>query len=166
MNILDTAPISTVGRNHGLEHATVHVLTAQDPTLRLVGRADTNGFFIYGDIPTDALEAAAHEGLSRLQNGEGSLAVHPRCGTNLVVAGLLTALAAVIAIGRKPSVRRIPDAIIATTLAAFVAQPIGLSVQEHITTSPKAAGGRIVGIRQEQMGKVRVQHVDVEWEKT
>lgn len=164
MNILETAPISTVRRNHGLEHATVHVLTAKDPTIRLVGRADTNGFYIYGDVPTDALEAAAHEAVERMQNGEGGLAVHPRCGTNLVVAGLLTAVAAVVALGRKPSLRRIPDAILATTLAAFVAQPLGLSVQEHITTSSKAAGARITGVRQEQMGRVKVQHVDIAWE--
>jgi hypothetical protein len=164
MNILETAPISTVRRNHGLEHATVHVLTAKDPTIRLVGRADTNGFYIYGDVPTDALEAAAREAVDRMQHGEGGLAVHPRCGTNLVVAGLLTAVAAVVALGRRPSLRRVPDAILATTLAAFVAQPLGLSVQEHITTSPKAAGARITGVRQEQMGRVKVQHVDIAWD--
>jgi hypothetical protein len=164
MNILETAPISTVRRNHGIEHATVHVLTARDPSIRLVGRADTAGFFIYGDVPTDALNEAAVEAVDRLQHGEGSLAVHPRCGTNLVVAGLLTGLAAAIALGRRPSLRRIPDAILATTLAAFVAQPLGLTVQEYITTSPKAKGARIAGIRQEQMGRMRVQHVDVEWE--
>lgn len=165
MNILETAPISTVRRNHGVEHATVHVLTSRDPNLRLVGRADTTGFNIYGEVASDALNEAAHEALARLQGGEGALAVHPRCGTNLVVAGLLTGIAAAVALGRRPSLRRIPDAILATTLAAFVAQPLGLSVQEHITTSPKAAGGRIAGIRQEQMGRVKVQHVDIEWEK-
>lgn len=164
MNILETAPISTVRRNHGIEHATVHVLTSSDPNLRLVGRADTGGFFMYGDVDTERLQIAANEAVARLQNGEGSLAVHPRCGTNLVVAGLLTAVAAVLALGRRPSLRRIPDAILATTLAAFVAQPLGLQVQEHITTSPKAAGARVTGIRQEQMGRVKVQHVDIAWD--
>ncbi len=164
MSILDTEPISTVRRNHAIEHATVHVLTGRDPTIRLVGRADTNGFNIYGDVPTDALESAAHEAIERLQNGEAMLAVHPRCGTNLVVAGLLTALAAVVAVGRKPSWRRIPDVMLATTLAAFVAQPLGASVQQYVTTSPNAVGARIAGIRQERMGSVAVQHVDIAWE--
>ena len=164
MNILETAPISTVRRNHGVEHATVHVLTSRDPNLRLVGRADTTGFNIYGEVDSDALNEAAHEALARLQRGEGALAVHPRCGTNLVVAGLLTGIAAAVALGRRPTLRRIPDAILATTLAAFVAQPLGLSVQEHITTSPKATGGRIAGIHQEQMGRVKVQHVDIQWD--
>lgn len=164
MNILETTPIFTVRRNHGIEHATVHVLTSKDPNLRLVGRADTKGFNIYGDISSDELQAAAEEAIRRLQSGEGNLAVHPRCGTNLVVSGLLTAVAAAVAFGRRPSLRRIPDAIIATTLAAFVAQPLGLSVQEHITTSPQAAGARIAGVRQEQMGRVKAQHVDVAWD--
>ena len=163
MNILETAPISTVRRNHGIEHATVHILTARDASTRLVGRADTTGFNIYGDIPTDALVSAAHEALERLQGGESALAVHPRCGTNLLVAGLMTALAAALAIGRKPSLKKIPDVILATTLAAFVAQPLGMSLQERVTTSPDAIGARIAGVRQSQMGQIKVQHVDIEW---
>ncbi len=163
MKILETEPISTVRRNHGIEHATVHILTARDPSTHLIGRADTTGFNIYGQVPADALESAAREALVRLQNGEGALAIHPRCGTNLAVAGLLTALAAVFAIGRKPSLKKIPDVIIATTVAAFLAQPLGLSLQQHVTTSPDARGARIAGIRQSQMGQIQVQHVDIEW---
>ena len=163
MNILETEPISTVRRNHGIEHATVHILTARDPSTRLIGRADTTGFNIYGDVPTDALVSAAQEALARLQNGERALAVHPRCGTNLVVAGLLTAVAAAFAIGRRPSIRKLPDAILATTIAAFVAQPVGMSLQARVTTSPDAIGARIAGVRQSQMGQVQVQHVDIEW---
>lgn len=164
MNILETAPISIVRRNHGIEHATVHILTARDASTRLIGRADTTGFDIYGNVPTQELKSAAREALKRLQNGEGSLAVHPRCGTNLVVAGLLTALAAVFALGRKPSIQKLPDVILATTFAAFVAQPLGLSLQQHVTTSPDARGARITGIRESQLGQIKVQHVDIEWD--
>ncbi len=163
MNILETEPISTVRRNHGIEHATVHVLTARDPSTRLIGRADTTGFNIYGDVPTDALISAAREALARLQSGERALAVHPRCGTNLVVAGLLTAVAAAFAIGRKPSLKKLPDVILATTIAAFVAQPLGMTLQARVTTSPDAIGARIAGVRQSQMGQIPVQHVDIEW---
>lgn len=163
MNILEVVPISTVRRNHGLEHATVHILTARDPSIQLVGRADTKGFNIYGNVSTDALNQAAHEAIERLQNGESSLAVHPRCGTNLAVAGLLGGLAALFALGRKPSWKKFPDVILATTLAAFVAQPLGLSVQQYVTTSPNALGARIAGIQHSKMGNVQVQHVDIEW---
>jgi len=163
MNILETEPIGTVRRNHGIEHATVHVLTERHPSIRLVGRADTTGFNIYGDVPTAELESAAEQALARLKNGEGNLAVHPRCGTNLVVAGVVTAVSAVIAMGRKPSIRKLPDVILATTLAAYVAQPLGLKLQEYVTTSPDAFGARIAGIRESNLGQIRVQHVDVEW---
>ncbi len=165
MNILEMMPLSRVRRNHAIEHATVHVMTARDPSLRLVGRADTTGFNIYGDIPTDQLESAAHEALERLQHGERMLAVHPRCGTNLVAAGLLTGVAAALALGRRPSLRRVPDAILATTVAAFVAQPLGMTLQEYVTTSPDAQGAHIGSIRQDKMGRLKVQHVDVIWDK-
>ena len=164
MNLLETPPISIIRRNHGIEHATVHILTERDPNIQLVGRADTNGFNIYGDVPTAALESAAREALRRMQNGEGHLAVHPRCGTNLVVLGLLTTLAAVLVLGRKPSIRKIPDVILATTVAGFVSQPVGLKLQEHVTTSPDVVGARITGIQQRQMGGLRIQHVDISWD--
>ena len=164
MNLLETAPISTIRRNHGIEHATVHVLVEHHPNVQLVGRADTRGFNIYGDVRTDWLESAAHEALARMQNGEGHLAVHPRCGTNLVVLGLLTALAAFVALGRKPSIRKIPDVILATTLAGFVSQPIGLKLQEYVTTSPDARGAQVVGIHEQRMGGLKIQHVDISWE--
>jgi hypothetical protein len=50
-----------VRRNHGIEHATVHILTSRDPNLQVIGRADTTGFNIYGEVATNELEAAAHE---------------------------------------------------------------------------------------------------------
>jgi hypothetical protein len=162
---LQREPIATVRRNHGLEHATVHILTADDPSLQVVGRADTKGFNIYGSISSKKLYAAAQHALKRLQDGESNLAIHPRCGTNLVVAGLLTALAAALAIGRKPRLDKLPNVILATTFAAFIAQPLGLSLQQHVTTSPDARGARITGIQERDWGKVHGQHVDIEWDE-
>ncbi len=163
MNILDTPPISTVRRNHGVEHATVHILTARNPNLSAVGRSDAKGFFIYGDVKTSELKSAALEAVERLQHGESNLAIHPRCGTNLVVTGLLAGIAALIALGRKPSIKKLPDVILATTLAAFVAQPLGVKLQERVTTSPDARGARITGISKSRWGNIPVQHVDIEW---
>ncbi len=163
MNILETAPISIVRRNHGIEHATVHILTSRDPSLRLIGRADTTGFNIYGEVSTKQLASAAREALKRLQDGESALAIHPRCGTNFLVLGLFTALAAIFALGRKPSLKKLPDVILATTFAGFVAQPVGLSLQQHVTTSPDAQGARITGIRESMLGQIPIKHVDIEW---
>ena len=164
MNILEMEPIASVRRHHAIEHATVTVLTERDPGLRLIGRSDTTGFYIYGEVARDALNDAARRALARLQNGESALAIHPRCGTNLVVAGLLTAVAAVLAIGRKPRLDKIPNVILATTVAAFAAQPLGAKLQERVTTSPAVDGARIAGIRESQMGQIKVQHVDIGWD--
>ncbi len=165
MNILETKPISTIRRNHGIEHATVHVLTAWDPNIRLVGRADGSGFNIYGDVPPDTLEKACQEALTRMKNGEGQLAVHRGCGTQIVVGGILTGLAAALSMGRRPRLSKLPDVILATTLAAFVSQPIGLQVQEKITTSPDVAKAHFAGVRKLKMGTFEYQHVDIAWDE-
>lgn len=164
MNILETKPISTLRRNHGIEHATVHVLTGWDSSIRLVGRADSTGFNIYGDVPSDMLEKACKEALERMKNGEAHLAVHRGCGTQIVVGGLLTGLAAAVAIGRKPKVSRLPDVLLATTLAAFVSQPVGLQVQEKITTSADVQGAEFARVRQVKLGNFEYQHVDINWD--
>jgi hypothetical protein len=83
---------------------------------------------------------AANEALRRLRQGEAELAVHPRCGTVLATTGLLTGLAAFIAISLDNSRGRfrwatVPAAVLAATLAALVAQPLGLLLQERYTTS-------------------------------
>lgn len=165
MNILETKPILVLRRNHGIEHATVHVLTAWDSSIRLVGRADSTGFNIYGEVSAETLEKACKEALERMKNGEGHLAVHRGCGTQIVVGGLLTGLAAAAAMGRRPKLSRIPDVILATTLAAFVSQPVGLQVQEKITTSADVARARFSGVRKEKLGKFEYYHVDIEWEE-
>lgn len=165
MNILETYPISIIRRNHGIEHATVHVLSDMNPEIRLVGRADTEGFNIYGDVDTQQLEQAAQTALKRLQGGEGYLAVHPRCGTQIVVGGLLAGVAAVAAMGRRPRLSKVPEVILATTIAAFLSPQLGLVVQEKFTTSPDAAGARFARIRQSQFGNIKTQHVDIEWDR-
>ena len=165
MNILEMEPIVSVRRHHAIEHATVTVLTERDPSLRLVGRSDTTGFYIYGEVTRNVLNDAAQRALARLQSGESALAIHPRCGTNLVVAGVLTAVAAVLAIGRKPRLDKIPNVILATTVAAFVAQPLGAKLQEYVTTSPDVNGARIASIRESEMGQIKVQHVDITWNR-
>lgn len=164
MNILEMEPIATVRRHHAIEHATVTILTEHDPSLRLIGRSDTTGFYIYGEVEQAALNKAAQRALARLQGGESALAIHPRCGTNLVVAGLLTAVAAAFALGRKPRLNKLPNAILATTVAAFLAQPLGMMAQERVTTSSDVLGARIASIHESQMGHIKVQHVDIAWD--
>src|SRR3990170_6815153 len=133
--------INAIRRNHALEHATIAVLlTRQGHHTRVLGRAAPDGFYIYGDIPTERLREFADEGLARLQRGESHLAVSPLCGTNLAVAGLLAGFASYVAVGsRSNRLESLPGALMAAMLAVLAAQPLGRLVQKHFTTS--AEGG-------------------------
>jgi hypothetical protein len=46
----DIPVISRVQRNHGLEHATLHILSQRYPKQSLSGHSDTGGFWIIGDV--------------------------------------------------------------------------------------------------------------------
>jgi uncharacterized protein YqhQ len=131
--------IRRIRRNHGLEHATIHVLSAKTKNLSIAGRSTMGGFYLYGNVSTHDVEAAARQALARMQNGEHSLAIHPNCGTGLVTAGVLTSLAALAGTSNmKNSVpdrlARLPSIILLSTLSLIVAQPLGLALQHHFTT--------------------------------
>ena len=144
--------INAIRRNHALEHATISILLSRHgPHVRVVGRAAPDGFYIYGDIPTERLREFAYEGLARLQRGESHLAVSPLCGTNLAVAGVLAGLASLFAMGSRNRLQGIPGAIMAAMLAVIAAQPLGRLVQKHVTTSPELDGIRIISV--ERMGR-------------
>jgi hypothetical protein len=136
-------------QHHGIEHATVTVLSQRLPGTQIAAHSDFSGFFLYGNVDTNALQAAAEDALARLQRGERRLAVHPNCGTNLATAGVLTGVAALVAgSGQKRSFwwERLPSAILAATLALFIAAPLGRWLQEHVTTSGEVDGLRIASV--------------------
>jgi hypothetical protein len=155
-----------VRQHHALEHATIHVLSRNLPYTRLMGRSTTSGFMIYGNVSTQAVASAASEALARLQQGEGYLAVHPRCGTNIAVTGLLAGTAAYGAtLGRPRSkLDRLPLALMAATVASIVAQPLAHRVQERITTSAEVNGVYIASIRREERGSMVAHKVEIERE--
>jgi hypothetical protein len=139
--------INSVRRNHALEHATISILLNRLGPLRLVGRAVSDGFYIYGDVPTERLREYADEALSRLQRGEAHLAVSPLCGTNIAVAGVLAGLGSYVALGSGPRrVGGVSGAIVAAMFAVLAAQPVGRLIQKHYTTSPDLAGVQIVSV--------------------
>jgi hypothetical protein len=140
MGLFDLSLIRRVQRNHGLEHATIHILNRRNGPLSLVGHSDWSGFTLYGPIDTAEVKYAAHEALRRLRQGEAELAVHPRCGTVIATTGILTGLAAFIAISLDSSRSRfrwaaLPAALLGATLAAIFAQPVGLRLQERFTVT-------------------------------
>lgn len=155
--------LNNVRRNHALEHATVSLLLARlGPDLRLVGRASSDGFFIYGDLPTEMLASCAREGLQRLQRGEAFWAVTPLCGTNIATAGVLASLATLAVAGNGGGKDRRGNAMLAGILAVVVAQPLGRLLQRYITTSADLANTEIVSVETRANGryhKVRTRRV-------
>jgi hypothetical protein len=169
--------ISRVRRNHALEHATMHVLSEHRRNLRLVGRSSLWGFYIYGNVPTEAVLAAAQEGLRQLKAGRRQMAIHPNCGSNLAVAGTLAGLGAFLALSgastrnqasrKRPGfslerIARLPLVFAAATLGIILAQPLGIALQAHVTTEANVGSLRIVGITRERKAGVLVHHVRTE----
>jgi hypothetical protein len=157
--------VRAVRQNHALEHATMHVLGRRYPQAQLVGRSTASGFYIYGDVDTHELASAASEALARLQRGEAHLAVHARCGTNLVVTSVLAGTAAFAAASSKrPRSRldRLPLALAGATLAAIVAQPLAHRFQEGVTTTPDVEDVYITGIERQKRGNVIINKVSTE----
>ena len=152
--------IGTVRRNHALEHATLAVILRRlGRDIRAVGRATGDGYFLYADVPTDFFEECANEALLRMKSGEGHLAVSPFCGTNIAVAGALTAAGSLAAIGLSRRGNRFPNAMLASMLAIVVAQPLGRMLQKHVTTSADMSDTEIVGTRAGGRGGVRYHKV-------
>jgi hypothetical protein len=150
MNLLNSSFILSTRRNHALEHATIHILTAQKPGRPLAGRSTPFGFYLYGELSDEEVQSAAYEALNRLERGESRLAIHPGCGTNYLTSGAAASLSAlaVLSIGdRKARWSRLPDVLIVATLALIVSQPIGPKLQEHVTTCADLGDLEIVSAR-------------------
>ena len=60
--------INAVRRNHALEHATISILLHRHGPMRVVGRAVPDGFYIYGEIPTERLRELADESEMRISD--------------------------------------------------------------------------------------------------
>ncbi len=147
--------VRIIRQNHALEHATIHVLTHRNPHIQLVGRSSATSFYLYGQVDTSEVADAAAEALARLQQGEAALAIHPRCGTNLVVTGVMAGTAA-FSTGLLPSrskMERLPMAIMAATVAALFAQPLALRVQEFVTTTADVQDVYIAEVIRQETGR-------------
>ena len=166
--VLDFPYIRRTRRNHGLEHATITVLTPRG--YRLSGRSDDGGFVLLGDVPTEAVEQAAAEALRRMKNGEHQLAVHPNCGTNLVTTGFLATLVALVGMGgssRKDAMNRFPYVSTAMMGVILFGPLLGMNLQRHFTTEGDPGDLEIVNITRREVtvpwgGKMIVTRVNTQ----
>lgn len=163
--LLSSPVISRIRRNHGLEHATIHILTASHPRTTLIGRSDADGFYLYGDVTTEEIRQAAETALARLRAGEHALALHPNCGTSLLTTGVLAGSASFFSLmgaGRerwRDRLDRFPLAVLATIFALIVARPLGLAAQKHFTTQGEPGGLQLLSIERVRPGRPALHRV-------
>ena len=100
------------------------------------------------------------EALTRLQNGERGLAIHPGCGTNLATTvGLAGTFAWIPLRGRKSTLGRlalVPLALLFAALGFALARQLGPALQQHVTTEADLGDLQISEIRFIRKGVHRV----------
>lgn len=144
--IQDLLPGRRVRQNHALEHATITILSNMVPDLRVSARSTSRGFTIFGDVDLGQLRRALDEALRRLQAGEAELAIHPNCGTNLVVGASFLAVGAILAMTASRSRTRMASAALSSVAGFTAARPLGQLVQKYVTTLPDLRGVRVTEI--------------------
>jgi hypothetical protein len=156
--------ISRIQRNHGLEHATLHILAQRYPKRSLAGHSDAGGFWILGDVPIEDVYESVEEGLQRLRDGEKHLAVHRNCGTNFVTSGVLAGLVAGISMlgagqRTRDKLERLPFAMFLATLALIFSQPLGMALQERVTTSGDPGSLQVIEIAATRKGRMKAHRI-------
>jgi dolichyl-phosphate-mannose--protein O-mannosyl transferase len=160
----DVPFISRIRRNHGLEHATLHILSKRYPKQSMAGHSDYGGFWIIGDVSIEDVYESVEEALTRLRDGEKNLAVHRNCGTNFVTSGVLAGLAAgasMLGVGRRTrdKLERLPVAMFVATLDLIFAQPLGFFMQEKVTTSAEPGDLQVIEIVTSRRGGMKAHRI-------
>ena len=163
-----TSFLSRTRRNHGLEHATLNLLAASLPGKAFSGHSDGGGFWVLGEISTDLLEATVSDALMRLKSGQAALAIHPHCGTNLLVSGFAAGVAGTMGLigsGKRVTdkLERIPLITIFSALALIASRPLGPILQKKVTTSAEPGNLKIHSITRHQINGIpahRVRTID------
>ncbi len=129
-----------IRQNHALEHATITILSGMVPDLRISARSSSRGFIIFGDVDLGQLRRALNEALSRLQAGESQLAIHPNCGTNLVVGFAMLTFGTLLGMTSSRPRTRVASAALSSVAGIAAARPLGELVQKYVTTLPDLEG--------------------------
>lgn len=164
MPFLNQQKVLAIRRNHAVEHATINILSKQYPTKSVSGYSDAGGFWLIGKIPAESVRQAVDEAVQRLGSGERSLAFHPNCGTNFVVMGSASALAAwvgMLGVGKKWSDKfdRLPLMMVFSTLALIFSQPLAHAVQTQVTTAPSLGQYSLLRIEDVSRGDMQAYRV-------
>ena len=150
--ILTFPYIQQTRRNHGLEHATIHILSKHHHALS--GRSNDKGFVLFGEVPTERVEQAVQEALNRMKRGEHKLAIHPNCGTNLVTTGFLATAVAWFGFSgsnRRNGWDRFPMIMVLMMGVFLFAAPLGMSLQKYFTTDGNMGDMELVSVTRDEI---------------
>jgi Trk-type K+ transport system membrane component len=156
--------ISRVRRNHGLEHATIHVLSEKHKNFSAQGNSNHKGFSlnIYGNISENNVSEAVEEAYSRMKKGEHHLAVHPNCGTVLLTTAAMATVTAqaTFAIERRRQKQSkmglfallnvLPTAVLAVVFALIISKPVGVHLQAKYTVEGDLKEMELLTVKQVQ----------------
>lgn len=145
-DIQDLLPGRRLRQNHALEHATITILSAYRPDLHVSARSTSRGFTVFGNVDLGELQFAVDEALRRLQAGEVQLAIHPNCGTNLVVGMSLLTVGTMLGLTSRHVRTRIASVAFSSLASLAAARPLGELMQKYFTTLPDLRGVRVTEI--------------------
>jgi hypothetical protein len=60
-SLLEQPLLSRVRRNHGLEHATLHILSRRHPEWLWPGTLTSGGFWVIGNVPIEDVQEAVEK---------------------------------------------------------------------------------------------------------
>jgi Trk-type K+ transport system membrane component len=160
--------ISRVRRNHGLEHATIHVLSEKHKNFSAQGNSNHKGFSlnIYGNISENDVADAVEEAYSRMKKGEHHLAVHPNCGTVLLTTATMAAVTAQATfsleqrrqkqskMGWSVLLNALPTAVLAVVVALIISKPVGVHLQAKYTVEGDLKEMELLSVRPVQPSAV------------
>ncbi len=163
-SILDLYPISRIRRNHGLEHATIHILSKNFPAKSFSGISSPFGFTIIGDVTTEDVAEAAIDALKKLRAGQADLAMHPNCGTNYAIAGIMAGLGAwlgTIGAGNstEKKLERLPVMMTLATAALVLTRSLGPFIQKNVTTTGQPGDLELTKVETSVRGGLRMHRV-------
>lgn len=148
-------------RNHALEHATIAVMMEREPGRKFNGFSNDDGFHVQGVRSLEEVDAAAREALNRLKSGEKGLAIHRNCGTTIVAANLLAAVAfiGVIAVGLFMGMSlglNFYLLLVAGMLGSLLLRvPLSLFLQRFVTTEQDLTNAEVGWVEPAKPGELR-----------
>ncbi len=129
------AAVRSTRQNHAWEHATLHVLGGRGQVRQASGLSDPSGFTLFGEMSVEDVDHAVADAQAAINEGRRGLAIHPDCGTNLVVQALLSVLVMQFLgrTGRGFSMARFVASLMSMTALSMAAKVLGPRLQTVTT---------------------------------